>query len=148
MRIKPAATAGKVPACGKSIANLAHYLALRELDLRPLQEKLSEAGLSSLSSIEPHVFASLKRVLHMLSRALGISTDINSECFFPDFRESAEILVKNIATVLGDSHHQRTTLIMVTMPAAAADDYAFVHSLIKEGMDIARINCAHDNATT
>ena len=28
----------------KSIVNLAHYLALRELDLRPLQERLAEAG--------------------------------------------------------------------------------------------------------
>lgn len=146
MRIKPAAMTDKAPASGKSIANLAHYLALRELDLRPLQEKLSEAGLSSLGNIEPHVFASLKSVLHMLSRALGISTDINSDCLFPDFRESVEILEKNTATVLGQSHHRRTTRIMVTMPAEAADDYAFVHNLIKEGMDIARINCAHDNA--
>lgn len=148
MRIKPYAMVGKASASGKSIANLAHYLALRELDLRPLQEKLSEAGLSSLSSIEPHVFASLKSVLHMLSRALGISTDISSDQLFPDFRESSEILMKNIATVLGDSHHQRTTRIMVTMPAEAADDIAVVRNLIQEGMDIARINCAHDNAAT
>lgn len=148
MRIKPYAMVGKAPASGKSIANLAHYLALRELDLRPLQEKLSEAGLSSLSSIEPHVFASLKSVLHMLSRALGISTDISSDQLFPDFRESSEILMKNIDTVLGDSHHQRTTRIMVTMPAEAADDIAVVRNLIQEGMDIARINCAHDNAAT
>lgn len=148
IRIKPAATAGKAPASGKSIANLAHYLALRELDLRPLQEKLSEAGLSSLSSIESHVFASLKSVLHMLSRALGISTDISSDCLFPDFRESVETLEKNTTMVLGQPHHRRTTRIMVTMPTEAADDYAFVYNLIKEGMDIARINCAHDNADT
>lgn len=31
---------------------------------------------------------------------------------------------------------------MVTRPTEAADDYAFVHHLIKEGMDIVRINCA------
>ncbi|HQU61781.1 MAG TPA: pyruvate kinase [Nitrosomonas sp.] len=148
MRFKPPALAGKTPASSKSIANLAHYLALRELDLRPLQEQLSEAGLSSLSSIEPHVFASLKSVLHMLSRALGIATDINSDCLFPDFRESIETLEKNTTTVLGQSHHQRSTRIMVTMPVEAADDYAFVHNLIQEGMDIARINCAHDDTAT
>ena len=34
MRFKPPALAGKTPASSKSIANLAHYLALRELDLR------------------------------------------------------------------------------------------------------------------
>lgn len=32
----------------KSCVNLAHYLALRELDLRPLQEKQVEVGFTSL----------------------------------------------------------------------------------------------------
>lgn len=147
-RTKPAVMTGKASSSNKSIVNLAQYLALRELDLRPLQEKLSEAGLSSLGNIEPHVFASLKSILHMLSRALGISTDINSNCRFPDFREGIEILEKNTSMILGDSHHQRTTRIMVTMPAEAANNYTLVRDLIKAGMDIARINCAHDNVST
>ncbi len=144
-RINPRVMTDKTSPFNKSITNLAQYLALRELDLRPLQEKLSEAGLSSLDSIEPHVFASLKSVLHVLSRALGISTDINSDCLFPDFRESAGILENNTQKVLGGSHHQRITRIMVTMPTEAAHDYTFVRNLIEEGMDIARINCAHDD---
>ncbi len=144
-RIDPLAMTDKAASFNKSMVNLAQYLALRELDLRPLQEKLSETGLSSLGSIEPHVFASLKSVLHLLSRALGISTDITSDSHFPGFREGAEMLENNTQKVLGDSHHQRITRIMVTMPAEAANDYTLVRNLIEEGMDIARINCAHDD---
>ncbi len=144
-RVDPFAMTDKASSLNKSTVNLAHYLALRELDLQPLQEKLSEAGLSSLDGIEPHVFASLKNVLHILSRALGISTNIDSDNRFPGFREGAEILETNTQRVLGDSHHQRITRIMVTMPAEAASDYALVRNLIEEGMDIARINCAHDD---
>jgi pyruvate kinase len=33
---------------------------------------------------------------------------------------------------------------MVTLPAAAATDYELLGALVSEGMDVARINCAHD----
>ncbi len=36
---------------------------------------------------------------------------------------------------------------MVTLPAEAATDYGLVRRLVAAGMDIARINCAHDDAT-
>jgi pyruvate kinase len=39
----------------------------------------------------------------------------------------------------------RGVRIMVTLPAEAADDAALVRSLYAAGMDIARINCAHDS---
>jgi pyruvate kinase len=35
---------------------------------------------------------------------------------------------------------------MVTLPSEAAGDFALVRDLLKEGMDCARINCAHDDA--
>jgi pyruvate kinase len=35
---------------------------------------------------------------------------------------------------------------MVTLPSAAATDPALIPSLLKSGMDVARINCAHDDA--
>jgi pyruvate kinase len=37
---------------------------------------------------------------------------------------------------------------MVTLPIDAATDYILVYDLIKEDMDIARINCAHDDIFT
>jgi len=36
---------------------------------------------------------------------------------------------------------------MVTMPSEAARDYTIVRELVTAGMDVMRINCAHDDAT-
>ena len=129
----------------KSVVNLAQYLALRELDLRPLQKKLAEAGLSSLDSLEPNVFASLKSVLQVLSHALGNPAKINFDFSYLEFEEGNTLLQKNAYKVLGDSRHKRIKRIMATLPSEAAADYKLVYNLIREGMDIARINCAHDD---
>lgn len=56
-----------------SAVNLAHYLSLRSQDLRPLQERLARAGLSSLGQGEPHVIANLERVIGLLRRAVGVA---------------------------------------------------------------------------
>ena len=40
---------------------------------------------------------------------------------------------------------ERCTYIMVTLPASAAGDVVLCEDLLEAGMDIARINCAHDN---
>jgi pyruvate kinase len=47
----------------KSARNLAHYIALRHHDIRPLQEGLAQLGLSSLGRAEAHVMATLDLVL-------------------------------------------------------------------------------------
>lgn len=132
----------------KSIVNLAQYLALRELDLRPLQEKLAEAGLSSLGRAEPHVLANLLNVQAMISRAVGNPVTAKTTLPYPEFREGFDILENNANKVLGKSRQPRLTRVMVTMPSEAATDYEMVYNLVKGGMDIARINCAHDDMFT
>jgi len=132
-------------ALNKSCVNLAHYLALRELDLRPLQEKLAEAGLSSLGRAESHVFATLQTVVAMLSRATGKPNSVQCRLPHPSFREGFEILTRNTAKLLGPANNQHESRIMVTLPTEAASDEQLVHNLIREGMDCARINCAHDS---
>lgn len=54
-----------------SARNLLHHLALRRRDLRPLQQRLAELGLSSLGGAEAHVLASLEAVLAMLAGPQG-----------------------------------------------------------------------------
>jgi pyruvate kinase len=46
----------------RDAVNLVHYLALRNGDLRHLQHRLGERGLSSLGRCEPHVLATVKSV--------------------------------------------------------------------------------------
>ncbi len=50
----------------QSITNLIHYLALRREDLRPLQDHLHDAGLSSLASAESHILRQVQAVLQRL----------------------------------------------------------------------------------
>jgi len=129
----------------KSVVNLAQYLALREIDLRPLQEELAEAGLSSLGRAEPHVYANLENIMNMLCQALQSAVNIKTNFCYPKFKEGFDILDRNANKVLGMYQHKRIARVMVTLPTDAATDYRMVYDLVKEGMDIARINCAHDD---
>ena len=47
----------------RSAVNLAHYLALRSIDLRPIQAALAPWGLSSLGRCESRVMPSLDAIL-------------------------------------------------------------------------------------
>ncbi|MFZ2169230.1 MAG: hypothetical protein WAW61_06275 [Methylococcaceae bacterium] len=58
--------------CGnfsKSAFNLAHYLAMRQFDLRHLQDRLAQAGLSSLGRAEASVLSTLDSLIDVLKRA-------------------------------------------------------------------------------
>ena len=54
------------PMCRESAYNLAHYLGVRQIDIRSLQRELTQLGLSSLGVIEAHVMAALNAVLRTL----------------------------------------------------------------------------------
>ena len=129
-----------------SAVNLLHYLALRRHDLRPLQCRLSELGLSSLGRAEAHVLTSLEKVLYLLH---NLKHDAQTPAKKPtglDFSQGQQLLKEHTDMLLGQNKSGRDVRIMVTMPSEAADDYTLVHNLLKQGMDCMRINCAHDNA--
>jgi len=118
--------------------NLASYLALRSNDLRPLQERLVEAGVSSLGRGEAQVQTNLNRVIGVLSNALGIAERM-------DFAEEGPArLERNTEVLFGKRNHDCYARIMVTLPAEAATRPELVAGLVASGMDCARINCAHD----
>ncbi|MDD4565291.1 MAG: pyruvate kinase [Eubacteriales bacterium] len=67
---------------------------------------------------------------------------------YPDrssFFYGKEILDKNSERIFGALNKKRHSSIMVTLPFDAAEDKKLVYNLISHGMNIARINCAHDN---
>jgi len=132
-----------------SAENLLHYLALRNHDLRPLQDELARLGLSSLGRAEAHVMASIDAVLHNLYRLSGEQLTAARK---PDVRltfdDGAALLDRNTIRLLGEHPPGRRTHIMVTMPAEAASDYMMVYRLLDSGMDCMRINCAHDDPLT
>lgn len=126
-----------------ALANLAHYIALRQHDVRPLQRRLMARGLSSLGRLE-------SRVLPTLDAVLGALAFINGRpAPFPVPDEAAffageKRLEDATEALFGPVPTNRRTRIMVTLPTEAAADPAYILDLAEHGMDCARINCAHD----
>lgn len=130
----------------ESAQNLAYYVALRRRDIRSLQVKLSKWGLSSLGRLEAKVLPQLDALLVVLSKLLDKElphlTEINPESMA---KMRYNYLEKNTTAVLGPKSKKRYTRIMVTMPSIAAKDSEYIATLLEAGMEIARINCGHDN---
>lgn len=127
-----------------SARNLMHYVALRRHDIRQLQSRLAELGLSSLGRSEPHVLSSLQTVLNVLNTLAGHPETAAGTDTAPHLREGADILDRNCEALLGPAPGHRKVRIMVTMPPEAATKYELVRDLLAQGMDCMRINCAHD----
>lgn len=134
------------PAFCFSALNLAFYLAIRSHDLQALQEQLLPLGLSSLGRSEARtiynldaVMASLGRICHKRGKAL-IPYPSPKQFFLGN-----RLLQHNANLLFGRSPDGRYTKIMVTMPEEAAGNYALVRGLVAAGMDVVRINCAHDD---
>ncbi|WP_222928588.1 pyruvate kinase [Oceanobacillus piezotolerans] len=127
-----------------SARNLAYYLALRRRDIRDIQESLMPWGLSSLGRLESRTLENLDAVIASLDRIRG---NAESEYQYPPqktFLKGKSKLEQNANDILGESPKNRDSRIMVTLPTEAAENKKFVKSLLSAGMDVARINCAHD----
>jgi pyruvate kinase len=128
-----------------SAANLIHYLAVRRHDIRELQGHLSRLGLSSLGTMEAHVLASLRAVTHALVLLTG-QTTVLEDLPEPtvDLELGQALLEEHSVEILGEAPEPRQVRIMVTLPSEAAEDPNLIRQLLAHGMDIVRINCAHD----
>jgi pyruvate kinase len=131
------------PRFAKSALNFAQYLALRRRDLRDLQMRLRYFGLSSLGRIEAQVLPTLDNVIATLDSVVGTQSAI-ARPTPRTFEEGARLLERETRDVFGAKPRKRRVRVMVTLPSEAADDPRIAHDLLKAGMDVARINCAHD----
>lgn len=124
-------------------ANLGHYLALRELELRPLQAALVAYGLSGLGRSESRVLPNLDAVIANLKLICGEASLSAPRPTAEDFLHGRRNLAANTDALLGISEG-RETRILVTMSPKVAKDAERVRALFAAGMNAARINCAHD----
>lgn len=124
----------------RSAVNLIHYLALRLENLRPLQDQLHDAGLSSLASAEGHILWQVQAVLKRLGASFS-----HEEQALTNAGAGTRLLRQRAAALFGSKADAALPHIMVTFDTDMADDYAAVEALLKAGMQIARINCAHDD---
>lgn len=123
-----------------SAVNLLHYLILRNEDMRSLQDRLHNQGLSSLASSEGHVM----RQLQMILRKLGNNIP-DSELSGLDYISGKKIISDRARLMFGSKKTSGIPFIMVTFDTDFADNYNLVRRLMLTGMNIARINCAHDD---
>lgn len=131
-----------------SALNLAHYRALRRRNVRSLQRSLMRFGLSSLGRLEGRVLPTLDAVAAALQRMDG--SEAASPIRFPSERQffrGETGLRANARDLFGPAPAGRETRILVTLPSDAALSPTLVVDLAKRGMDVVRINCAHDDET-
>jgi pyruvate kinase len=120
--------------------NLLCYLALREYDLSDLQLRLAEQGFSSLGTLEGQVLTSIEHVL----KHFGIPAISTSSLCKISSKDASLLLSKRSELMFGSSRKDRRTHIMVTLDSSDIHQHELIELLLENGMDIARVNCAHN----
>ncbi|SFU18844.1 pyruvate kinase [Algoriphagus locisalis] len=121
-----------------SAQNLLKYLVLRKTDIQQLQNDLHLMGLSSLASCESHTHFQLQSTMERLGREFEVKDQSTAQYGSDRISQTGEVL-------FGHTHQEWPSSIMVTMdPAFLAKKHA-IRDLLRNGMAVARINCAHDS---
>jgi pyruvate kinase len=137
----------------ESARNLVHYAALRQHDLRELQLLLQQRGLSSLGRSESFVMASLLEVETRVAEALlarETEPPFDQKAIVARRAgalspETAEFLLHgHTHDAFGPKPEGRHVYAMVTAPGAAEADRAWLVRMLRAGMNVLRINTAHE----
>ena len=127
--------------------NLVDYAALRRHDIRDLQDRLLDVGVSPLVGCEDSVEASLRAARAAVAALQGQDpTEFADRAATDDARDDGDSeLAEHADALLGPRHRGRSGRVMVTLPSSSADDPDLVLDLARRGMALARVNCAHDD---
>lgn len=122
----------------KSALNFLKYLILRKTDVRKLQDKLHANGLSSLASCESHTHRQVQVTLQHLGQQYRKFDPCTMEY-------GARKIAKSSIRLFGERHADWPSCVMVTFDASFLDEKHLVADMLRNGMGVARINCAHDD---
>ena len=137
----------------QSLLNLKQYLILRSQDRTQLQEKLFLMSLSSLGRSYAHVAGSVDTLYDQILSSLGydeLTAEQMAEMHHLTIEEAIELASKNSTQLFGgkvsSKLSKQSTAIMVTLPSTAIDmGGELIHSLAGRGVNVFRINTAHDS---
>lgn len=121
-----------------SAQNLLKYLVLRKTDIQQLQDDLHHLGLSSLASCESHTHFQLQSTLERMGQEFAEKDRSTSQFGAEKISLTSEVL-------FGHTHQEWPSSIMVTMDPAFLKKKHAIRNLLRNGMAVARINCAHDD---
>ena len=138
----------------RSLLNLKHYLILRSDDWTQLQEKLFTLSLSSLGRSYAHVAASIDTLSDQLRSSLGqeqIGAEEMAQFHHLRIEEAIATASHNSQKLFGGKASpklsKQSTAVMVTLPShAAQDEGRLIRDLADAGVQVLRINTAHDSA--
>ncbi len=128
-----------------SAINLYRYLVLRSIDIRKIQGRLSELGISSLGSGAGYVFDNVSNALKLVKLLGGQTWEKDDSVTSIGYLGSQKLLQAHVNSLFDAEKQEHDTKIMVTMPDEAADDLDLLKNLMMAGMKIARINLSHGN---
>ncbi|MBK7402046.1 MAG: pyruvate kinase [Myxococcales bacterium] len=139
----------------ESARNLIHYVALRQHDLRDLQLQLSQHGLSSLGRSEAFVMGNVVEVSLRVQETLAL---LDGKGALRELRRLARVrkgaldwdgakayLHRHTREMLGPRPDDRHIYVMVTAPSAREADRAWMARMLESGMNVLRVNCAHED---
>lgn len=121
-----------------SALNFLHYLVLRKTDIQELQQQLHEYGLSSLASCESHTH----RQIQVTMERLGVKILHPAVCTMDYGLQAME---QRSHRLFGLPRETWPSSVMVTMDASFLEGKHQMEALLKNGMGVARINCAHED---
>ena len=98
---------------------------------------------SSLASSESHIHRQLQSILQRLGKVYA--PDEFDACTYEFSRTQIEEKSK---ILFGEKNDAVTPYIMVTFDSSFADNYPLIKTLLQNGMNVARINFAHDDEAT
>jgi len=143
-----ATLASIAPRFQASAINLLHFIAFHRNNHPGLQLAMREAGLCSLGGCDGHLYASLSTVIRVLQKLQGLPAEPSSPSGAPSSLGGQALILAHgerlLGRQLGEETGTRTAAIMVTLPALATEQAELIAELVEAGMDIARINCGHD----
>jgi len=123
-----------------SCINLLFYLALRSEDIRDLQNRLHVFGLSSLASSESHVYSQMNAILERLGKIIH-----PDEKLFYTYENAVNDIRRKGQVLFGIKKELTVPYLMVTLDSVYAKNFDKIKELLTTGMNVARINCAHDD---
>lgn len=138
----------------QTLLNLRQYLILRSKDRMKLQDKLFLMSLSSLGRSYAHVAGSIDTLYEQLCTSLGearLDEKIVAQMQHLSISDAIAFASQNSVALFGGKMRsklsQQSTAIMVTLPSHAADNNGeLIYALAAKGVNVFRINTAHDDA--